>query len=321
MAGVYYHAASGRYFELKEDKSVTSGFAELPHGGYIFAAEGYIVFDDGAYCGVENGTILLGETEYKKAEKIFRLSFYSDGELIGTVGVPENAAGIALETPKKQYHTFVGWKLDGAPYDFSAKVQKDLRLDAEYRFNHVADYAPYLKGYYNAVSGTLYNLKADGEATVLANGSAKKAEYSITEDKTLLIDGKAYAIDGYHSLTGGAEKFTFLRSEYQVVFDMNGGGEEKEVTVFAKDDYLLSEIEAPVRAGYLFKGWKTATGEKFDFSTPITCATTLFADWEYVQGEANAETGGCSSSAAGIVTALSGLAAAIFAVGRKRKEN
>jgi len=318
LAGVYYHETSGGYFELKEDKSVASGFAGFAYASYLFCDDGYVVFGDGTYAGVNaSGSILLGGREYKKATKTHRLSFYADGEPVGETSVPENAAGYAIANPRKPYYTFVGWMLDGEAYDFSVAVRGDLRLDAEYRFNHVEDYAPYLKGYYDRATGTLINLKAEGKATVVIGGKKEQTDYRISDDGTLLLDDEKYVVNEYSLV--GENTFLFLRADYKVVFDMNGGGEEKTVTATSENDYLIAEPEAPQRTGYTFRGWKTAKGEKFDFSVPITSSATLFADWEYVQGEMPEESG-CSSSVSG-AAALSGMIAAIAAAAKKRRKS
>ena len=70
------------------------------------------------------------------------------------------------------------------------------------------------------------------------------------------------------------------KSFYEVRFQPNGGYQPPAQMV--GENEKVSEPEAPVRNGYLFKGWYS-DGEMtsaYDFSSPVTEGLTLYAKWE-----------------------------------------
>ena len=66
-----------------------------------------------------------------------------------------------------------------------------------------------------------------------------------------------------------------------VTFDLNGGtGTAPESQSVAYGD-TAAEPANPSRSGYVFSGWSTSQtgGDVFDFTTPVTGALTLYAQW------------------------------------------
>ena len=68
---------------------------------------------------------------------------------------------------------------------------------------------------------------------------------------------------------------------YTVTFDGNGGT-LATTTATVKAGETVSKPADPTRTGYNFTGWFTAKNgsTKFDFATPITANTTIYAGWE-----------------------------------------
>ncbi len=68
--------------------------------------------------------------------------------------------------------------------------------------------------------------------------------------------------------------------DYQVNFKMNGHGEQVDPQTVGKNG-KATEPTNPEKSGYIFDGWYVdkAFTEKFDFNTPITKNTTLYAKW------------------------------------------
>ncbi len=66
---------------------------------------------------------------------------------------------------------------------------------------------------------------------------------------------------------------------YTVTFNTNGGSSTPSQTV--EENGLAIRPSNPTRDGYTFEGWYTTENftEAFDFSTPITGDTTLYANW------------------------------------------
>lgn len=68
--------------------------------------------------------------------------------------------------------------------------------------------------------------------------------------------------------------------DYQVSFEMNGHGKQVDPQTVGKNE-TATEPTNPEKSGYIFDGWYVdeAFTEKFDFNTPITKNTTLYAKW------------------------------------------
>lgn len=66
---------------------------------------------------------------------------------------------------------------------------------------------------------------------------------------------------------------------YKVEFKTDGGS--KVTTVRVKKNTKIDEPAIPTKEGYVFGGWYTdeACTVEFDFNTPITAKTTLYAKW------------------------------------------
>ncbi|MDR0929149.1 MAG: InlB B-repeat-containing protein [Oscillospiraceae bacterium] len=66
---------------------------------------------------------------------------------------------------------------------------------------------------------------------------------------------------------------------YTVTFDGNGNGGSSMVYCFK--DLAVAQPDNPARTGHTFKGWSTdaTVYSAYDFDTPITAATTLYAHW------------------------------------------
>lgn len=92
-------------------------------------------------------------------------------------------------------------------------------------------------------------------------------------------DGKIYTI------TGGSENAytgtwgTYVQS-YSVSFNMNGHGNAIS-DLCVQSGATIAPPTAPTATGYTFAGWyaDAACTQKWDFSTPVTAATTLYAKW------------------------------------------
>lgn len=92
-------------------------------------------------------------------------------------------------------------------------------------------------------------------------------------------DGKIYTI------TGGSENAytgtwdTYVQS-YSVSFNMNGHGNAVSDQC-VQSGATIARHTAPTATGYTFAGWYVDADctQEWDFSTPVTAATTLYAKW------------------------------------------
>ena len=176
-----------------------------------------------------------------------------------TVSTPDN--------PTKENAEFVEWQLDGAKYDFSTPVSKDITLLA--KWNEIKEYSIEV-----TLDGQTYTTK-------------------VRDGKTLSLDSlKIPSKDGYnikiYSETGeefdpktpitADLKLTAQYIEikmYTVAFNSNGGSKVDSVKV--EEGKIVTE-PTTTRDGYDLDGWYL-NDTKYDFSTPVTKNITLKAKW------------------------------------------
>lgn len=70
----------------------------------------------------------------------YTVKFDVDGKILSTKTVEKNKTVKAPTDPKKDGYTFKGWYLDGAEYNFSSKVTKNITLTAKWEKNDVISY-------------------------------------------------------------------------------------------------------------------------------------------------------------------------------------
>lgn len=76
--------------------------------------------------------------------------------------------------------------------------------------------------------------------------------------------------------TAAYAKYTI--NSYTVTF---ADGSEEPATAIVNYGAKVTAPDEPTKNGYIFRGWKNANGEAFDFDeTIITADTELTADWE-----------------------------------------
>ena len=81
---------------------------------------------------------------------------------------------------------------------------------------------------------------------------------------------------GYCGITQEAEYFETL-DVYTVTFNTDGGTDVAPQNV--DHGTKATKPANPTKTGYTFAGWYTEADTEFDFNTPITSATTLYAKW------------------------------------------
>ena len=73
-------------------------------------------------------------------------------------------------------------------------------------------------------------------------------------------------------------------AEYQVTFDLTGGTGDFPAQIVVGGDTATQPDTTPTRDGYTFTNWVTEAGITYDFTTPITTNTTIYADWTQQSG-------------------------------------
>lgn len=179
--------------------------------------------------------------------------------------------------PPKENHTFAGWYNGDEKFDFDADTTKApnvLNLVAKWNINQ-------------------YTVKFVSEHGSFADQTIEHGE-TIKTDKLTIPPVEGFTFDGWYTDETHNTKFDFTKpitgnttvyakwtaKDYEVSFVTEHGDAPISQNVpyngTAKDP---GELKAE---GYTFIGWYTddTHAKKFDFSTPITGDTKVYAKWE-----------------------------------------
>lgn len=179
--------------------------------------------------------------------------------------------------PSKENHTFAGWYNGDEKFDFDADTTKApnvLNLVAKWDINQ-------------------YTVQFVSEHGSFADQTIEYGKL-IETDKLTIPEVEGYTFDGWYADNTYSTKFDFTKpitsnttvyakwtaKDYEVSFVTEHGNAPASQNVkyneTAKDPGKLTE------EGYTFIGWYAdeAHKTKFDFSTPITGDTKVYAKWE-----------------------------------------
>lgn len=217
------------------------------------------------------GVLVVGALAYfllLKKDKTYIVVFDTDGGTeIAEQEVKEGDKVRKPRDPEKEGYEFVMWESNGSEYDFSKKVESNLRIVAKYTKNE-----------------TTYKVK------LTVDGVTKELDVSkITSEELeklfpskegyelkLYANGKEYELDtpleADIELTGKYEKV----STYTVKFNSNGGSTVSSQSIAPNGKVV--EPENPTREAYIFDGWYI-NSTKYDFDTVVTRSFTLTAKW------------------------------------------
>ena len=229
--------------------------------------------------------------------------------------VTEGFPAAAPALPTREGYRFGGWYTGGSAYDFSTAVSAPTRIFAQWsRIGYsvtfhsaggsavseqtvlygdtvevptapIRDDDAFLGWFPAAVGGKVLDL-ATRPVTAPTELYAHWREHRAPIRPAALPSSGGAAED---STTPLARPVTVTsqskRSTHSVVFYPNGGSSVASQTVAAGD--TASVPSEPTRAGYQFKGWFATAdgGPKWEFSTPIHDATTLYAHWSPRRGD------------------------------------
>ena len=196
-------------------------------------------------------------------------------------------------------YIFMGWydgdtKAQAGEY----KVQKDVTLVAHWKLD--PSYLKY-KVIFNSMGGSevLSQTVTNGQKAACPENPTKEAivseSYSFAGWYTSTDNGvtlSATAFDFNTPITSNIilyAKWTATPITYVVIFNSNGGSDVSSQTLTGGQKATKPADptkKAIVSEGYFFAGWYTSTDDGttlsvsvFDFDTPITADTTLYAKW------------------------------------------
>lgn len=175
--------------------------------------------------------------------------------------------------PTKPGARFIGWMLDGNPYDFAQPVTKDLTLTAGWVTTHTVTYDYGHDGLTDTVTiddGDVLEKPADPEWEGHTFTGWKMESGSMFDSFGQPIRNDMTLIAQWTTASGEQFTVTFL--------DPEGGTSTPAQQV--TDGDRLKEPTKPVRDGYEFTGWLREDGKPYDFTQPVTGDITIVAQWE-----------------------------------------
>lgn len=204
-------------------------------------------------------------------------TFTADGESISTQTIDRGGKFTEPAKPPKENHTFAGWYNGDKPFDFDADTTSApnvLELVAKWDINKYT--VQFVSDYGSFADQTIEHGKP------------------IDTDKLTIPEVEGYTFDGWYADENHTIEFDFTKPI------------QSNTTVYAKwtaKDYEVSFItehsDAPdsqnvpyngtaddpgelTAEGYTFIGWYTdhTCTTEFNFNTPITSNTTVYAKWE-----------------------------------------
>lgn len=248
-----------------------SAFAGCPSSMTVTYPGSKTQWDDNITKG-SNNDVLENNLICAKLEATFNPD---NGESISTQTIDRGEKFKEPAKPSKENHTFAGWYNGDEKFDFDAVPTDDVTLTAKWNINQytvqfVSDYGSF------------------ANQTIEYGETIKPGELTIPEVEGYTFDG--WYTDDIHYTT----KFDFTKpitsnttvyakwtaKDYEVSFITEHGKTPTSQNVPynkpATDPGELTE------EGYTFIGWYTDETHKtkFDFSTPITGDTKVYAKWE-----------------------------------------
>lgn len=204
-------------------------------------------------------------------------TFTADGESISTQTIDRGGKFTEPAAPSKENHTFAGWYNGDEPFDFDANTTNApnvLNLVAKWDINQ-------------------YTVKFVSNHGSFADQTIEYGE-TIKPDKLTIPEVEGYTFDDWYTDDTYTTKFDFTQpitgntkvyakwtaNDYEVSFITEHGDAPASQNV--KFNGTASDPGKLKEEGYTFIGWYAdeAHKTKFDFSTPITGDTKVYAKWE-----------------------------------------
>ncbi|WP_256759466.1 InlB B-repeat-containing protein [Cohnella sp. WQ 127256] len=224
-------------------------------------------------------TVVTGDTTlYAKWEQNdYKVTFISNGGMaVSELTVSYNSTATAPIDPTKPGHTFESWYTDvdlTNVFTFTTAITDDITLYANWTPNSYAVTFDSKEGSAVSVQEVTYNSMANKPAEdPTKTGYTFGGWYEDVDLTTLYLFTTV--------VTGDTTLYAkWEQSDYKVTFISNGGTAVSEQTVSYHS--TATAPTDPTKTGHKFEGWYTDEGftSHFQFTTPITGVTTLYANW------------------------------------------
>ena len=213
---------------------------------------------------------------------------FADGSDVQSFTVKDGETVLEPTAPVKAGFILAGWTLDGAAYDFTSVVTKDIVLKAQWEKENpgVAERTVTFMALGGAFADgsdvQTFTVKA-GE-TVLEPTAPVKEGYTFkwwTKDRSAKYDFTV-AVTEDIVLYAMWEKQQSVTKEHTVTFMALGGAfaDGTDVQTFTvKDGATVRKPQDPVKVGFTLQGW-TLDGAPYGFTEAVTKDIVLKAKWE-----------------------------------------
>lgn len=305
---VTYSANGGQFADGKDvmlDKTDSNGIARQPlaptRDGYVFAGWYYhsdgtdqVDFNQPIFGGGKHVTLFAAWTPAKQDKTIDILyvanggTFADGNETLQGVTDTDGVARLPLQ-PTREGYDFLGWSYDrdgNDPVDFTQAIVAGS--------GHATVYAQWKQNNEKAVlyvanGGAFADGNVAMEGVTDSNGVARQPLAPTREGYTFAgwtYDSKGTdPVDFSKPVQGGGDHVTFYAQwtknetpavqTHKVNFYVDGS----TTTVEVEDGKTVAQPSDPSVDGFNFVGWSSSkeSFKKFDFSTPITEDTTVYA--------------------------------------------
>ncbi len=213
-------------------------------------------------------------------ENSYVVTFNANGGAPSTSQTVKSGECVAAPAaPTRSGYSFDGWytsESGGTKFDFSSPVSRNITLYAHWTLDPNQKYT----------------------VTFNANGGAPSTSQTVKSGECVLTPTaptkSGYRFAGWYTAASGGSAFDLTTpitsditlyahwdtSGYTVTFNANDG--TTPTTQIVQSGKCAVRPADPVKSGSTFLGWYTAAtgGNEFNFSTPITCDTTVYAHWD-----------------------------------------
>ena len=235
--------------------------------------------------------ILVAIFLYINSNKKYVVTFDTNGgSSISSQTIKKGGYVIKPKNPEKSGYVFVEWSYNGQSYNFSSKVNKNIKLVALWKENNndlIKTYTVVFDsdGGSNVESqNVIENSNCIEPAHPIKDGYTFDGwylgdiKYNFEDKITQNITLKAKWVSVIDNHESSKDNDSSYGSNYiKIIFDGNGGKTLPDVCV--KKGEKVANPGATTREGYKFVSW-TLDGAEYNFNTPVTKQITLKASWK-----------------------------------------
>ena len=222
---------------------------------------------------ISYGADLSAQLEGKTTERdgYTFAGWYYDSGFVKSVGdsdtVPSKDLVLYAKWEVKSYTLTLNIAIDGGRVD-AATIAKKLGLEES-----AVSVASATNGYTVTIA-IPYETNLSALNTIEFGGYRLSGTWTHDADGDVLLTfmpASDYTVSG---------EFTASAGDFTVTFYLTGDTVYYKTTVSSGTVIKEEELPNPIRTGYTFIEWRTAEGEKFEFTTQIDEDTTLYAHWK-----------------------------------------